>query len=51
MGAGDAKVLTLEWSGDEITVVRSRCGPWEQELLALAGRDASPPWSSSSRLE
>jgi hypothetical protein len=51
MGAGDAKVLTLKWSGDEITVVRSRRGPWEQELLALAGRDASPPWSPSSSLE
>jgi hypothetical protein len=43
MGAGDAKVLTLEWSGDEVTVISFRRGPWEQELLALADRDAFPP--------
>jgi len=49
-GAGDAKVLTLWWSGDAVTVVRFRRGPWEQELLALADRKASPPGSSSSRL-
>jgi hypothetical protein len=42
-GAGDAKVLTLWWSGDEVTVVRFRRGPWEQELLALVDRDAAPP--------
>ena len=42
-GAGDAKVLTLWWSGDEVTVVSFRRGPWEQELLALGGREASPP--------
>ena len=42
-GAGDAKVLTLCWSGDEVTVVSFRRGPWEQELLALGGREASPP--------
>jgi hypothetical protein len=42
-GAGDAKVLTLWWSGDEVTVVRFRRGAWEQELLALVDRDAAPP--------
>ena len=41
-GAGDAKVLTLCWSGDDITVVSFRRGSWEQELLALACHDASP---------
>jgi hypothetical protein len=42
-GADDAKVLTLGWSGDEVTVVSFRRGSWEQELLALGRRDASSP--------
>jgi hypothetical protein len=41
-GAGDAKVLTLWWSGDALTVGSFRRGPWEQALLALAGHHASP---------
>jgi hypothetical protein len=42
-GAGNATVLTLWWSGDKFTVVSFRRGSWEQELLALAGRDAFSP--------
>jgi hypothetical protein len=40
---GDAKVLSLWWSGEGFTVVGFRRGAWEQELLALGGRGASPP--------
>ena len=43
-GTGGAKVLGLWWSGDDVvTVVGFRRGAWEQELLALGGRGASPP--------
>jgi hypothetical protein len=43
-GAGGAKVLSVGWSGEEaFTVVDFRRGAWEQELLALGGRGASPP--------
>jgi hypothetical protein len=43
-GAGGAKVLGLWWAGDDVvTVVGFRRGAWEQELLALGGRGASPP--------
>ena len=43
-GAGGAKVLSVGWSGEEaFTVVEFRRGAWEQELLALGGRGASPP--------
>jgi hypothetical protein len=42
-GAGAAKVLSLWWSGEDFTVVGFRRGAWEQELLALGGRGASPP--------
>jgi hypothetical protein len=40
---GGAKVLSLWWSGEDFTVVGFRRGPWEQELLGLGGRGASPP--------
>jgi hypothetical protein len=40
--AGTAKVLSLWWSGEDFTVVGFRRGPWEQELLALDRRGASP---------
>jgi hypothetical protein len=40
---GGAKVLSLWWSGEDFTVVGFRRGAWEQELLALEGRGASPP--------
>jgi len=36
-------VLSLWWSGEDFTVVGFHRGLWEQELLALDGRDASPP--------
>ena len=39
---GGAKVLGLWWSGDDVTVVGFRRGAWEQELLALGDRGASP---------
>jgi hypothetical protein len=39
---GGAKVLGLWWSGEDFTVVGFRRGAWEQELLALEGRGASP---------
>jgi hypothetical protein len=39
---GGAKVLSLWWSGEDFTVVGFRRGAWEQELLALDGRGASP---------
>jgi hypothetical protein len=42
-GGGGAKVLSLWWSGEDVTVVGFRRGAWEQELLALGGRGASPP--------
>ena len=43
-GAGGAKVLSLWWAGDDVvTVVGFRRGAWEQELLALGDRGASPP--------
>jgi hypothetical protein len=42
-GAGGAKVLSLWWSGNDVTVAGFRHGAWEQELLALGGRGASPP--------
>jgi hypothetical protein len=42
-GAGGAKVLSLWWSGEDFTVLGFRRGAWEQELLALGGRSASPP--------
>ena len=42
-GGGGAKVLSLWWSGEDFTVVGFRRGAWEQELLALDGRGASPP--------
>ena len=41
--AGGAKVLSLWWAGDDVTVVGFRRGAWEQELLALGDRGASPP--------
>ena len=42
--AGGAKVLSVGWSGEEtFTVVEFRRGAWEQKLLALGGRGASPP--------
>jgi hypothetical protein len=41
--AGGAKVLSLWWSGEDVTVVGFRRGAWEQELLALGDRGASPP--------
>ena len=40
---GGAKVLSLWWSGEDFTVVGFRRGAWEQELLGLGGRGASPP--------
>jgi hypothetical protein len=40
---GGAKVLSLWWSGEDFTVLGFRRGAWEQELLALGGRGASPP--------
>ena len=41
--AGGAKVLGLWWAGDDVvTVVGFRRGAWEQELLALGDRGASP---------
>jgi hypothetical protein len=41
---GGAKVLDLGWSGDDhLTVVSFQRGAWEQELLALARGEASPP--------
>ena len=40
---GGAKVLSLWWSGEDFTVVGFRRGVWEQELLALGDRGASPP--------
>ena len=40
---GGAKVLSLWWSGEDFTVAGFRRGLWEQELLALDGRGASPP--------
>jgi hypothetical protein len=42
-GVGGAKVLSLWWSGEDVTVVGFRRGAWEQELLALGGRGASLP--------
>jgi hypothetical protein len=42
-GAAGAKVLSLRWSGEDFTVLGFRRGAWEQELLALGGRGASPP--------
>jgi hypothetical protein len=43
-GSGGAgKVLGLWWSGDDVTVAGFRRGAWEQELLALGSRGASPP--------
>ena len=42
-GTGGAKVLSLWWAGDDVTVVGFRRGAWEQELLALGDRGASPP--------
>jgi hypothetical protein len=42
-GTGGAKVLGLQWSGEDLTVLGFRRGAWEQELLALGGRGASPP--------
>ena len=41
-GVGGAKVLSLWWAGDDVTVVGFRRGAWEQELLALGDRGASP---------
>ena len=41
--AGSAKVLTLRWSGDDLTVISFRRGAWEHELLALAGGETVPP--------
>jgi hypothetical protein len=42
--AGGVKVLSLWWSGEDVvTVVGFRRGAWEQELLALGDRGASPP--------
>ncbi len=38
MGAGDAPVLELRWSGEGLEVVAFRRGAWEAELLGLAGR-------------
>ena len=42
-GAAGAKVLSLRWSGEDFTVLGFRRGAWEQELLALGDRGASPP--------
>ena len=42
VGAAGAKVLSLRWSGEDFTVLGFRRGAWEQELLALEGRGASP---------
>ena len=42
-GAATAKVLTLRWSGDDLTVVSFHRGAWEAELLALAHRGAATP--------
>ena len=42
-GAAGAKVLGLWWAGEDVvTVVGFRRGAWEQELLALGDRGASP---------
>ena len=41
-GVGGAKVLSLWWAGDDVTVVGFRRGAWEQELLTLGDRGASP---------
>ncbi len=38
VGAGNAPVLELRWSGDRHEVVALRRGAWEAELLGLAGR-------------
>ena len=38
VGAGDAPVLELRWSGEGLEVVAFRRGAWEAELLGLAGR-------------
>ena len=46
---GGAKVLSLWWSGEDFTVAGFRRGAWEQELLALDGRGASPPCSLPCR--
>ena len=40
-GSGDALVLELRWSGEELKVVAFRRGAWEAELLELAER--GPP--------
>jgi hypothetical protein len=42
--AAGARVLSLWWSGsgEDFTVVGFRRGAWEQELLALDARGASP---------
>jgi hypothetical protein len=42
-GTGGAKVLGLWWSGEDFTVAGFRRGAWEEELLGLGGRSASPP--------
>ena len=42
-GTGGTMVLSLWWSGDDVTVVGFRRGAWEQELLVLGDRGASPP--------
>ena len=40
-GAGNAPVLELRWSGQELEVVVFRRGAWEAELLGLAKHE--PP--------